>query len=375
MRQISSKQRTLVALIAAALSVSAGSAAFAQGKSHGKDKQAEADAAAQQSEQAKAKGGRDKGGGKPEAAQQDARAQEQAARNAQQAARSNEQSQRNAQHAERNAQQSQRNMQHAQRNTQDAAQSREQANRSRQDAVRHADNAQRQQAQAASVDQLHRDIALRQANKRASQDAKHASKRLDQSQQRQLITRQQAQVIQYRQTLDAQRTSSQRIAAALAQQNRIQQSQYVQQYNDRLWQQQQQYRASSFDYNNDPYFYSAPIYSYNVMGQNYQTNQYGANLLRQAINNGYSEGLRAGRADEMDNWSRPDYRNSYAYQQPYYGYNGYYLDSNQYAYYFRQGFQRGYEDGYYGRSRYRSSSNGTAILTSLIGSILNLRSY
>ena len=368
MRPISLKQRTLVALIAAAISVSAGSAAFAQGKSHGKDKQAEADAAAaQQAEQGKGKGGRDKGG-KPAAAQQDARAQQQAEHDAQHAARSNDQAQRNAHQADRNARDAAQARQHA-------SESRQDSSPSRQDAIRHAENAQRQQAQAERVDQLHRDIAVRQADKRASQDAKHAAKRLDQAEQRQLITRQQAQVIQYRQTLDAQRTSSQRISAALAQQNRIQQAQYVQQYNDRLWQQQQQYRASSFDYNNDPYFYSAPIYSYNVMGQNYQTNQYGANLLRQAINNGYSEGLRAGRADEMDNWGRPDYRNSYAYQQPYYGYNGYYLDSNQYAYYFRQGFQRGYEDGYYGRSRYRSSSNGTAILTSLIGSILNLRSY
>jgi hypothetical protein len=101
----------------------------------------------------------------------------------------------------------------------------------------------------------------------------------------------------------------------------------------------------------------------------------GADLLRQAVNAGYREGLRAGRADQMDNW-RPDYRSTNAYQQPYYGYSGYYLDQDQYAYYFRQGLQRGYEDGYYGRQQYGRTINGTAgIISTLLGSILNLRSY
>ena len=328
MRYAHIKQRTLVAVIAAALSVSAGSAAFAQGKSHGKDKQSEAEAAAQpQAAQGKGHG---KGG---EKAAKGERGQEDAARNAQQ------------------------------------------ATYSRQDEKHHGENAQRQQAQAMRVDELHRDIANRQADKRASQDAKHAAKRLAKAEQQQMITRQQAQVLEYRRTLDAQRSTSQRIATALEQQNRMQQAQYVQQYNQRLWQQQQQYRSSSFDYNNDPYFYSAPTYSYNMAGRNYQTNQYGADLLRAAINNGYREGLRAGRADQMDNWSRPDYRNSYAYQQPYYGYDGYHLDADQYAYYFRQGVQRGYDDGYYNRSQYRSGTNATSIVTSLLSSILNLRSY
>ena len=41
------------------------------------------------------------------------------------------------------------------------------------------------------------------------------------------------------------------------------------------------------DYDNDPYFYTAPIYRYNRGGAYYETNQYGADLLRQAVNNGY----------------------------------------------------------------------------------------
>jgi hypothetical protein len=52
-----------------------------------------------------------------------------------------------------------------------------------------------------------------------------------------------------------------------------------------------------------------------------------------------------------------------------------YVDELQYNYYFRQGFQRGYEDGYYSRSRYGQSSNGTyQILATLLSQILNLRS-
>ena len=371
MRQ-SIQQRTLVAVIAAALSMSAGSAAFAQGKGHGKDKQADA-AAQQQAAPGQDKGkGHGKGG---DAGGQDLRAQQQAARVAQQqAAESQRQAARAAQDSARAQQEARRNSEQAQQHARQAGQAREQASRARMDSVRHAENAQRQQAQAARVDQLHRDIATRQADKRAAQDAKHAGKRLAAAEQRALIARQQAQVLQYRRTLDAQRSASQRVADALEQQNRLRQAQYVEEYNQRLWQQQQQYRAQSFDYYNDPYFYSAPIYSYSALGRTYQTNQYGADLLREAINNGYREGLRAGRADEMDNW-RPDYRSSYAYQEPYYGYNGYYLDADQYAYYFRQGFQRGYEDGYYGRSRYGRQSNGTtAILATLLSSILNLRS-
>jgi len=109
---------------------------------------------------------------------------------------------------------------------------------------------------------------------------------------------------------------------------------------NRLRDQQRRLREERHDYNHDPYFYTAPIYRYNRGGMYYETNQYGADLLRQAVNSGYQEGFRAGAADREDNW-RPDYRNSYAYQDATYGYNGYYVDPEDYRYYFREGFQRG----------------------------------
>ena len=80
-------------------------------------------------------------------------------------------------------------------------------------------------------------------------------------------------------------------------------------------------------------------------------------MIQDAINNGYEEGFRAGQADRYDNWNY-DYDNSYGYQDASYGYDSYYVSLDEYNYYFRQGFQRGYDDGYYGRSQYGTYRNG-----------------
>ena len=118
---------------------------------------------------------------------------------------------------------------------------------------------------------------------------------------------------------------------------------FQEEYLEHLRDQDRRLREERHDYNNDPYFYTAPIYRYNRGGSYYEINQYGADTLRQAVNYGYQEGFRAGQADRQDNW-RPDYNQSYAYQDATYGYNGYYVDPEDYRYYFRQGFQRGYEE-------------------------------
>ena len=132
--------------------------------------------------------------------------------------------------------------------------------------------------------------------------------------------------------------------------------------------QERRFREERHDYNNDPYFYTAPIYRYNRGGAYYEINQYGADLLRQAVNYGYQEGFRAGGADREDNW-RPDYRDSYAYQDATYGYNGYYVDPEDYRYYFREGFRRGYEDGYNDQYQYGYYSNGSY---GVLGNVLSL---
>jgi hypothetical protein len=56
-------------------------------------------------------------------------------------------------------------------------------------------------------------------------------------------------------------------------------------------------------------------------------------------------------------------------------YSGYYVDRDDYNYYFREGFSRGYEDGYDSRYQYGRYSNGTSsILGAVLSSILNLQS-
>ncbi|MEP7339594.1 MAG: hypothetical protein ABI977_17790 [Acidobacteriota bacterium] len=91
-------------------------------------------------------------------------------------------------------------------------------------------------------------------------------------------------------------------------------------------------------------------------------------MLRQALNYGYQEGYHAGQADREDR-ARFNYRDSYAYQDATYGYSGYYVDLSEYRYYFREGFNRGYQDGYYGRFQYGSNANG---VFSLLGNILQM---
>jgi hypothetical protein len=132
-------------------------------------------------------------------------------------------------------------------------------------------------------------------------------------------------------------------------------------------------QSDRHDYNNDPYFYTAPDYRYNRGGRFYETNQYGADMLRQAINFGYQEGYLAGQADRQDRW-RSDYQDSYAYQDGNYGYDGYSVDQADYNYYFRQGFQRGYGDGYNSRYQYGRYSGGKyTIQVGIMGTILNLQ--
>ncbi len=171
-------------------------------------------------------------------------------------------------------------------------------------------------------------------------------------------------------------------AQQLQQANRNAQYRYQQAYYQRLLAQQARVNNQRYDYNSNPYFYSPDTYRYSFGGRNYTTNQYGADLLRQAVNYGYQEGLRAGHADRTDR-SNSDYRNSYAYQDASYGYDNYYVDRPEYNHYFREGFQRGYNDGYGSRSQYGNyssnypgsySSNGTAsILQTVLTTILNMQ--
>jgi hypothetical protein len=166
------------------------------------------------------------------------------------------------------------------------------------------------------------------------------------------------------------------MAAQLRSQKRMQQYRFQQLYLDRLREQRQAVeQARYYNYNQDSYFYEAPSYRYGYGGRYYETNQSGADLLRQALNYGYQEGVQAGQADRQDGW-RADYRNSYPYQDANYGYTGFYVNQNDYNYYFREGFRRGYEDGYNSRSQYgQNVGNGKyQLIAGLLSTLLNLTS-
>ena len=162
-------------------------------------------------------------------------------------------------------------------------------------------------------------------------------------------------------------------SSQLQQQRRMSQYRYQQQYLARLQQIRIQ-NSRSYNSNRNAYFYAAPNYRYSRDGSYYETNQYGANLLRQAVNYGYEQGFRSGQADRQDRW-QSNYQDSYAYQDANFGYSGYYVDQNDYNHYFREGFRRGYEDGFDSRSQYGRYSNGKySILGTILSGILNLES-
>jgi hypothetical protein len=148
----------------------------------------------------------------------------------------------------------------------------------------------------------------------------------------------------------------------LQQQRRTSQWRFEQGYWQRL--QQDRIRLQGFAFND----YGPPIYRYYRGGQYFEINQYGGNMLRHAVSLGYDEGYRAGMADRQDGWTL-DYQNSDAFQDGTLGYDGYYADLGEYQFYFRQGFQRGYEDGYYGRFQYGAYSNGSY---NVLGDVMNL---
>jgi hypothetical protein len=192
--------------------------------------------------------------------------------------------------------------------------------------------------------------------------------RLSQQEQQERIRQQKRLIAEYNQRIAQQQAIALRNAQQLEKQKRLAHYRYQQAYYEQLRQQQARLESDRYDYDNDPFYYTPPTYQYRRGDNNYQTNQYGADQLRQASNTGYQKGYQAGRADKQDHW-RFDYRGSFAYQDANYGFDGRYVRQDDYNYYFREGFQRGYEDGYYGRRTYGTNVNGS---DSLLGTVLNM---
>jgi hypothetical protein len=123
-------------------------------------------------------------------------------------------------------------------------------------------------------------------------------------------------------------------------------------------------------------------YRVNRNGRYYNTDQRGAELLRNAVNEGYRQGFMAGRSNLSSN-RRGSWSSSNVYRSGNMGYQNN-VDRGQYQYYFQQGFQRGYQDGsnrqYMNdrsdRFQYGTYDNGQpSILSNILNQVLNLQNY
>jgi flagellar biosynthesis/type III secretory pathway protein FliH len=109
-------------------------------------------------------------------------------------------------------------------------------------------------------------------------------------------------------------------------------------------------------------------------GRYYNIDNRGADLLRQAVNRGYQQGYTAGQRDRRFG-RRYEYNDEVLYQRGNFGYQSY-IARDQYEYYFREGFQRGYEDGFYSTTRYGyRAGNSWSILGNVLNTILNIAQY
>jgi len=107
--------------------------------------------------------------------------------------------------------------------------------------------------------------------------------------------------------------------------------------------------------------------------RSYDTDQRGVDLIRHAVDAGYQQGRQAGTNDRR--YGRGDnYRDEPNYRTGNYGYQNY-VDLAQYQYYYREGFERGYRDGYSSAAQYGTNAGGKwSILGTILDGILNLRS-
>lgn len=232
--------------------------------------------------------------------------------------------------------------------------------------------AQQQQAQRLQAQQ--QQAQQQQAEQQALQAAQQQKVQQNAQQfSQQRIAQQQQRTAQYQQNIAEQLRLAQAHNAELEQQNRRSQAQIQQQYAQNLQQQQLQAQNDhNRDYGRDPYFNTRFNYRYKRGTEYRQTNRYGADVLRQAVNYGYQQGIRAGDADRLDHWGYK-YQNAFAYRDANYGYTGRYVDQSDYNYYFRQGFRKGYDDGYYRRARYGRQSGGSyTVLRVVLSGILKL---
>lgn len=205
----------------------------------------------------------------------------------------------------------------------------------------------------------------KETSEQQKQVEKQQQRKVDQRQQQEHQLIQQRRLNQYNQLRQQQDRLARQREQFLQQQRRLEQLRFQQQYLERL--RQDRIRLQNARPNENSDF----IYRYSRGGNYYRTNQYGVDMIRQALNYGYEQGYRAGQADRGDR-ARFSCRDSYAYQDATYGYNGFDVDLSEYRYYFREGFIRGCQDGYNSRFRYGRNDNGVfSLMDNILRQIFN----
>jgi hypothetical protein len=209
--------------------------------------------------------------------------------------------------------------------------------------------------------------------KQQDQQRQRSGQQENDKQREKQIEKQNKRMTRYENRLDRQVNVAERRQQELRQKSRQSHARFQEKYHARMLEQRQDLRNKyDHDLRNDPFFDAPPRYRYYRAGRYYHANQYVANVLRDAVDNGYEEGYLAGRADMEDGW-RYGYKDCYAYEDATFGYTGYYVDLNEYRYYFREGFQRGYDDGYYNVYHYGRYEDGKRkILADILSRILYL---
>ena len=113
------------------------------------------------------------------------------------------------------------------------------------------------------------------------------------------------------------------------------------------------------------------MYRVNRGGSYYTVDSRGVELLRAAVQNGYSQGYRQGQIDRQSRRGF-NYGVHSTYRTGTFGWQSY-VARDQYQYYFQQGFQKGYEDGFNSTYRYGVRSNtGLSILGGVLNTILRI---
>ena len=110
-------------------------------------------------------------------------------------------------------------------------------------------------------------------------------------------------------------------------------------------------------------------------GRDYEMNYDGSELLKQSLNSGYQQGYQAGKEDHKAKRGEA-FSESLIYQNATTDYQSDVVDLNLYQYYFREGFQRGYADGYKNQKQYGKSTNGIRFISDTISQeILNIQQF